>query len=37
MAEMAKNPGIVQPDIDLRLNKPELASRSTASARPTWA
>lgn len=24
VAEMAKNPGIVQPDIDLRLNKPEL-------------
>ncbi len=24
LAEMAKNPGIVQPDIDLRLNKPEL-------------
>jgi multidrug efflux pump len=37
MDEMAKNPGIVSADIDLRLNKPELASRSTASARPTWA
>ncbi len=24
LAEMAKNPGFVQPDIDLRLNKPEL-------------
>lgn len=24
VAEMAKNPGLVQPDIDLRLNKPEL-------------
>jgi multidrug efflux pump len=24
MAAMAKNPGLVQPDIDLRLNKPEL-------------
>jgi multidrug efflux pump len=24
VAEMAKNPGIVQPDVDLRLNKPEL-------------
>lgn len=24
LAEIAKNPGIVQPDIDLRLNKPEL-------------
>jgi multidrug efflux pump len=24
MAEMAKNPGIVQPDIDLQLNKPEV-------------
>ncbi len=24
VAEMARNPGIVQPDIDLRLNKPEL-------------
>ena len=24
LAEMAKNPGIVQPDIDLRLNKPEI-------------
>ena len=24
VAEMAKNPGIVQPDIDLQLNKPEL-------------
>ncbi len=24
LAEMAKNPGLVQPDIDLRLNKPEL-------------
>jgi len=24
LAEMAKNPGIVQPDIDLRLNKPEV-------------
>ena len=24
MAEMAKNPGIVQPDMDLRLNKPEI-------------
>jgi multidrug efflux pump len=24
MAEMARNPGILQPDIDLRLNKPEL-------------
>ncbi len=24
LAEMAKNPGLVQPDIDLRLNKPEI-------------
>jgi hypothetical protein len=24
LAEMGKNPGIVQPDIDLQLNKPEL-------------
>jgi multidrug efflux pump len=24
LAEMAKNPGIVQPDIDLQLNKPEI-------------
>jgi multidrug efflux pump len=27
LAEMAKNPNIVQPDIDLRLNKPELFIR----------
>jgi multidrug efflux pump len=27
MAEMAKNPGFVQPDSDLRLNKPELLLR----------
>lgn len=27
LAEMGKNPGIVQPDIDLRLNKPELFVR----------
>jgi multidrug efflux pump len=32
MDEMAKNPGIVSADIDLRLNKPELASRSTAKS-----
>ena len=30
MDEIAKNPGIVSPDVDLRLNKPELAHRGGA-------
>jgi multidrug efflux pump len=34
--ELAKNPGFVQVDTDLRLNKPEITLRWTASARPTW-
>lgn len=35
--EMAKNPGFVQVDTDLRLNKPEVRLEVTASARPTSA
>jgi multidrug efflux pump len=36
-AEMAKNPGFVQPDTDLRSTSPNSSWRWTASARRTWA
>ena len=35
--EIAKNPGIVSPDVDLRLNKPALRIDIERERRPTWA
>ena len=37
MAANGEIPGIVDADTTLKLDKPELRCRSTASARPTWA
>jgi len=37
LGEMAKNPGIVSPDVDLRLKSRSCASKSIATRPPTWA